>query len=279
MIELIKIVPKNYLSFISGKLAEVRYPRFVSRWMINKYIRDYNIDLSELAEDPETYPSLASFFTRDLKPGVRPIKSEIVSPVDGTLRSSGSLQSDYLEDIKGQGYTLDELFGGHSAYNNFKGGTYYNFYLAPKDYHHIHSPISGDIFQAIHIPGKLWPVNDWSLQNIPKLFAINERIITIIQTKLGKVAVVMVGATNVGKIMLSFDASIVGNKLPCTSCHKRKDHNYDPAIPIKVGDRIGTFNLGSSVVLLFEQGTINNPSNITNGSSVKYGQPLSSLSS
>jgi len=254
MYSLLYFVPKNLLSHLFGRLASVRLPRFAAAWVNKTYARIYGVDLSEAEYPPEHYPSLQAFFTRNLKAGLRPIGEGIVAPVDGDLTSAGEIENELLIQAKGRFYTLGRLLGDDASAAYFRGGFFYTFYLAPKDYHHIHAPVDGEVESCRYIPGKLWPVNSWSVPRIEELFAVNERIVSIIKTPSGRVAVVKVGATNVGSISLSFDKHRSNNFVRAVS-FAPQPKSIPLKLPVKVsrGERIASFNLGSTVILLLER--------------------------
>jgi phosphatidylserine decarboxylase len=244
-------------------------------------VRGYGIDPATAARPLTAYPSIGDFFTRDLAPGLRPIGSGLVSPVDGRVRGTGPITAGQLEQIKGKTYTVSDFLGDERfaplgdvpLAPRYNGGTYLNFYLAPPDYHHIHSPVSGRITAVRAIPGALWPVNDRSIRVVDRLFAINERIVVTIESSRGLVTVVMVGATNVGRISLTFDA-IRSNRFP----PRQQRVVYAEPPVIAAGDRLGTFHLGSSVVVLFEPGMFElTRATVQPGQSVVYGQSIEGL--
>jgi phosphatidylserine decarboxylase len=251
MYRYLRYVPKNRLSRFVGRLVHTRLPRPIARWVIHRFASTYQIDIDAADKHLHDYPSIGHFFIRDLREGLRPIESDFVSPVDGTLRNFGVITDGRLEQIKGKTYTLARFIGDEQS-KRYENGVFFNLYLSPQDYHHIHSPVTGGIVRSVHIPGKLWPVNDWSLANVDELFSINERVVTYIDCQLGRVAVVMIGATNVGKISVVYD-SFVSNAF---GANKTVARNYETPHPIAAGDRLGTFHMGSSVVLLVEPGQV-----------------------
>jgi phosphatidylserine decarboxylase len=273
MYTLLKFIPKNHLSYLVGRFARISRPKVFIRFCIRIFSRYYSINVDEAKKPLGDYCSLAEFFTRDLKPGVREIGPGIVSPVDGVISNYGELVGDNILQVKGKTYSVHDLLQHQETSTYFVGGYFITFYLAPPDYHHIHSPVDGSITEMCYIPGKLWPVNSWSVNNITNLFSINERIVTVIDSSLGKVAIVKVGATNVGSITLSYD-DVVSNSRPSLFTKKIEGQHklYSPPIKIGRGMRIGTFNMGSSVVMLFEAGKFK-PKNISLGV-VKYGMSL-----
>lgn len=248
----LRYVPKNRLSRLVGRLVHMPLPRPVARKLVQVFAKAYAIDV-DVAEQPlDHYRSIGHFFTRDLREGLRPIEGDFVSPVDGTLRDFGPIAGGRLEQIKGKTYTVSRFLGDDQYAKRYDGGAFFNLYLSPQDYHHVHAPVSGRIVRSVHIPGKLWPVNDWSLANVNELFAVNERVVTYIDCAYGLMAVVMIGATNVGKISVVFDSFISNSGL----VNETIARDYDPPIDIEAGARLGTFHMGSSVVMLVEPGRI-----------------------
>lgn len=248
---LLYLLPKNLLSYITGRLAHLRLPKAWTLRLIHWFADRYGANLAEAANPIESYPSLGEFFTRDLKSGSRPIRGELVSPVDGAISEFGEIRDGVLLQVKGRAYTVAALLSDPALAARFEGGRYVTFYLAPGDYHHIHAPLSGQIIRTSYIPGALWPVNRWSLTSIPNLFPINERMISLIASESCQAAVVMVGATNVGAISLSYD-DLRANTLAriALRADQPEIRLHEPAISVACGERIGTFHMGSTVVLL-----------------------------
>ncbi len=257
MLSLLRFVPKNHLSFLVGAFANLRLPAALNRRLLTWYCRRYGVAMDEFTGSIDDYPSLGLFFQRDLKPGLRPIEGSVVSPVDGRVDEFGTIHQGLLVQAKGKKYRLDRLLGDSELAKHFEGGTYVTIYLAPGDYHHIHSPIDGRIVKACHIPGNLWPVNPWSVATIPELFTVNERITTILESDVGLVAVVKVGATNVGSITTSYN-SFVGNKefTWFTKDTSPRWQSFEEPIVVERGQRLGSFRMGSTVILLFESGVL-----------------------
>ncbi len=271
MYRYLRYIPKNHLSRLIGRLVHVRLPRPIARRMVSWFAKSYEIDVSAASRDIDEYASIGEFFTRDLREGLRPIEADFVSPVDGVLRSFGVIHDRRLPQIKDKSYSLERFVGGEALAKRYEDGIFFNLYLSPQDYHHVHFPVGGKVTGSIHIPGKLWPVNDWSLGNIDELFSINERVVTWIDCNLGRVAAVMIGATNVGKISVTYD-SFISNTARTTEIASA---NYEPPIEVKAGDRLGTFHMGSSVVLLLEPGAIDLARvKLEPGQKVRYGEAV-----
>lgn len=254
-----------------GRLVHARWPRPIARRLVRWFAKTYQIDVDAAGKPAHEYPSIGHFFIRDLREGLRPIESDLVSPVDGTLRSFGIVRDGRLEQIKGKTYTVARFLGDEELARRYENGVFFNLYLSPQDYHHVHSPAGGEITRSVHIPGKLWPVNDWSMANVDELFSINERVATYIESSYGLVAAVMIGATNVGKISVAYD-SFISNTAGDSMAAVR---NYSPPIPIQAGDRLGTFHMGSSVVVLVEPGRIDlERVRLEAGKKVRYGEAV-----
>jgi phosphatidylserine decarboxylase len=271
MYRYLRYVPKNHLSRTVGRLVHARLPQPLARRLVRWFAGAYEIDIDAASQEIHHYPSVGAFFVRDLREGLRPIESNLVSPVDGTLRNFGKIEGGRLEQIKGKTYTVARFLGDETHARRYDNGAFFNLYLSPQDYHHVHSPVSGNIVGSVHIPGKLWPVNDWSMETIDELFSINERVVTYVDCELGRVAVVMIGATNVGKISVAYD-SFISNSVGVNRTVMR---DYDPAFPIAAGDRLGTFHMGSSVVVLIEPDRIElSRVRLEPGKKVRYGQAV-----
>jgi phosphatidylserine decarboxylase len=267
----LRYVPKNHLSRFMGRLVHARLPRPVARRLVHWFAKTYQIDVDAADREIHEYPSVGHFFIRDLREGLRPIEGGFVSPVDGVLRNYGVVADGRLEQIKGKTYTVSRFLGDEGHAKRYENGAFFNLYLSPQDYHHVHSPVGGKIVRSVHIPGKLWPVNDWSLENVNELFSINERVVTYVQCDLGLVAVVMIGATNVGKISVVYDTFISN----AAGVDETVQRDYDPGIDIEVGARLGTFHMGSSVVVLVEPGRIDvNRVRLHTGKKVQYGAAI-----
>lgn len=266
----LRFVPKNYLSYFLGRLAAIRWPFDWNKKIILWFSRRYRINLGEIEKDVSQYPSLSDFFVRRLKPGVRPIANGIVHPADSTITTYGAIDNQTLIQAKGLKYDLSEFVHDLKLAALLEGGTYITYYLCPADYHCVHSPVDGKIIKATHIPGELWPVNSWSVQSIKNLFPRNERLVVEIDVEGKRAVLVMVGATNVGKMSLAFDDTLVTNDL---SHRQARTQFYKPPISIKRGDLFGKFHLGSTVVMLYQEGILP-MGKVINATPVKYGESL-----
>lgn len=253
---LLSILPKNIISKLFGMFTYLKLPRFMMIPILKAFASIYKINLSEAELNISEYNSLNQFFTRALKAGVRIIDSQenaAVSPVDARITNFGDINESTLIQAKGFDFSLKELLGSEKYWREFENGKFITFYLSPQDYHRIHSPFGGRILGYYYEPGKLFPVNDAAVGGIQGLFPKNERLITFLQTSYGKIAVVKVGASNVGKIRVTYDDKIVTN----TWIRFPKEHEYTNVnIMIDKGSELGRFEMGSTVILIFQKGMI-----------------------
>ena len=255
MSSITRFLPKNHLSYLVGQLVHIRLPRFLNRFIIANFAKAYHINLGEAEFDIDSYASLGEFFVRRLKPGIRPLApSWAVHPADSVITQAAAISQGRLIQAKDKTYSLNSFLKDDEALKKYDGGAFLTYYLCPTDYHRVHSPVSGTIIRVTHIPGALWPVNSWSTENIHELFSINERVAVEIMTDRGLVAVVFVGATNVGKIVLSFDSEIVGNQLLSDAVKVKTYEN----LKIQKGEELGMFRMGSTVVMVYAPGTVSN---------------------
>lgn len=269
---LVTAVSAPGLSRLAGRLADARLPRPVLRAAIRAYSRLYRVDWSEVADPLEAFPTFNAFFTRRLRRGARPVAAGpgvVVSPSDSRLSALGPVPADgRLEQVKGKTYAVEALLGSAEEAGPFRGGVYATLYLSPSMYHRVHAPVDGRIRSWRYLPGRLFPVNGPAVRAVDGLFAVNERVAVLLDTQaFGPVAVVLVGATNVGRITLAFTDLVTNAGRPASGT--------EPPAPIAVarGDELGAFNLGSTVVLLVADPGLR-PAGAAVGAVVRMGQPL-----
>jgi len=148
------------------------------------------VNMSEATEpDPAAYPTFNAFFTRPLRADARPVdtaKDAVVSPVDGAVSQIGAIHSGRIFQAKGQGFSALELLGGSvDDARLFEEGSYATLYLSPRDYHRIHMPVAGGLRRMLHVPGRLFSVNPPTTRAVPRLFARNERVVSLFDTDAG----------------------------------------------------------------------------------------------
>jgi phosphatidylserine decarboxylase len=221
----------------------------------------------------EDYASFNEFFTRALKPGVRPIDASshsIVAPSDGTLMEFGALDHDSMLQAKGMTYSLTALLGEDSPeVRTFIDGSYATVYLAPCDYHRVHTPVAARLLRARYIPGDRYSVNGATARAVPKLFCRNERVVCWLETDFGRVAIVLVGALNVSSI------SITGRgEIPSGPAHTWQPREH---VRLPKGAELGRFNLGSTVVGLFPRGAIRWDERLARGARLLMGARIGQI--
>ena len=271
----LRILPTALLSRLFGIFSRARFPPPLQNFIIKVYARLYNVNLSEAGKSIEQYKSLNEFFTRSLKKGSRPLakgKNTLISPVDGVLSGMGRIHNDSLLQAKGMKYSLEDLLGEHEYTKRFIWGHYLLFYLSPKDCHRIYSPLGMRVFAYDYIPGRLLPVNEGAAQSIPRLFARNERLVSLFHCKDKIAAMVMVGASNVGSFRVNYEKNLYTN----TWQRKAHRHVYEKAIAFSRGAEFGRFEMGSTVILLFENKTFQPVFGLGIPKLVHYGEMLGS---
>jgi phosphatidylserine decarboxylase len=271
LIAAMRVLPKNGLSRALGKLARARLPRPVLRRLIEAYTRFFAVDLSEAERSLEEYETIDAFFTRALRPGARPFPEDpdlVLAPADSRLHSAGPIVDARLIQAKGKLYSLSRFLEDPDLAEVLTGGTQVTLYLHPRDYHRVHAPLAGRVTGYRYVPGHLFPVNAAAVERVDDLFAINERLITVLETQVGPVAVGMVGAYGVGEISVVYD-SIRSN----AGCREIVRHDYQDPPVLQAGDELGTFHLGSTVILLFPPGRVLLHS-LGPGERLRMGQPI-----
>lgn len=246
------LLPKKGITALAGQLAAVRRPA-IKNYLIDHFIDQYQVDMSEaLIEDPHAYACFNDFFIRELKPGVRPLAvADIVSPADGVISETGTINESRIMQAKNRDYRLDELLGKNSTHvDEFRQGHFTTIYLSPKDYHRVHAPMDCRLLEMTYLPGQLFSVQPSTTRTIPRLFARNERLAMFFDTEIGRMAMVMVGATIVGSINTRWEGDLKRSR---RSIHFDYRHLTNSPHQFKKGDEIGHFKLGSTVILLFSQ--------------------------
>ena len=278
-IALVTILPHHWLSRIMYRLTRSERTPFlrpIMRW----YAKKFQVNLDE-AENTrlDSYPTMNQFFTRALKPEAREFDNDpnhLACPVDGAVSAYGSIHHQRIFQAKKHDYSLQTLLGGlNHVYKSFENGAFITLYLSPKDYHRIHMPYGGTLKEMIHVPGRLFSVAPDYVENVPGLFARNERVISVFETDIGPLAVILVGAIFVssmetvwhgvvtppnGKRVVSIDYSLSKNP-----------------VVLNKGDEMGRFNMGSTVILLLGNKTVEWADDLHPHQSVPMGRTLASI--
>ena len=217
-----------------------RMNRRFSASKILPFIVEYNLDVEEFAGSPFSYKTFNEFFCRKLKPGARPIapgEDVAVLPTDGRHLVFPNVDQADGFYVKGAKFTLAELFGEtqllpeqQSLTRRFAGGAMVISRLAPVDYHRFHFPVSGRAGEPRPISGWLFSVHPIALRRNVRYLVENRRMITVIDSpQFGPVAMVEVGATNIGRIRQLFI----------------------PGRDVEKGEEKGLFGFGGSCVITF----------------------------
>ncbi|MGQ0501258.1 MAG: archaetidylserine decarboxylase [Panacagrimonas sp.] len=267
-------LPTRFISWVVFKLTRVEAVGFKNAF-IRWFIGAFAVPMHEAeSPHPEHYRHFNAFFTRALKPGARPVAAAgMVSPVDGTVSQLGRIEGGRIFQAKGQHYTAAELLGDEALARPFSGGSFCTIYLAPYNYHRIHMPVTGRLAEWLLVPGRLFSVNPATARAMPRLFARNERVVTLFETAFGPFALVLVGALNVGSMETVWAGQI-------TPPHRRSGIvRWRPRAPVQIGrgEEMGRFNMGSTVVLLAPAGAVNWMSGIRAGSAIRMGARLADL--
>jgi len=268
------LLPQHGLSRLVLSATRVRIPWFKNA-IIRGFLKLYTVNMQEAAQsNPLVYGSFNEFFTRELKQGARPIEADardIASPVDGCVSEAGSIERDLLLQAKGRRYRLTELLAAQPWASRFEGGSFATLYLAPFDYHRIHMPLRGVLQETVYVPGRLFSVNTVTAQHVPGLFARNERVLTLFDSAAGGFALVLVGALNVGSMATVW----AGDITPAA----RRVITRIPAPPttLEKGAELGRFNMGSTVILLFEPNRARWHADLRAGRVVRLGESLGRL--
>lgn len=276
-------LPQHGLSRAVGRLADLHIPARLRRPLLGALTRLLGIDLSD-AERPLTeYCTFNELFVRRLRTGARTIPHDaavLACPVDAIVGRVGTVCAGLALQAKRRTYSIAELINDREEARHYEGGRYITLYLSPRHYHRIHAPCTGAIGSAHHVPGALMAVTPEATIVVPNLFPRNERLVCSIDGPFGRVAVVAVGACNVGRISTAFDPSWRSGRGDDVTKHgavRPESRRYTPPQRVRQGDEIMAFHLGSTVVLLVENDAILEPV-LTLGGEVRVGQPIARLS-
>lgn len=264
------LLPQTLSCRIVYRLSRSERP-WLKNLLIRFFLRLYDVDLDEAeTQDALAYPSFNTFFTRALRPGARPLAGAadtLVSPVDGQLTEYGRIHGDTLLQAKGMPYTLGTLLVEQpDLLAPFTGGSYMTIYLAPHNYHRVHTPIAGQLDRGRYVPGRRFAVNRRTAAAIDGVFTRNERVALWLSTEVGYAVVVMIGALNVASISTVATGEIASGP----------ERLFAPEPPGRLarGDELGCFNLGSTVVILFPAGAVEWSDALVSGQSIRMGEAI-----
>lgn len=268
------VLPHVTISRLAGAAARWRFGPWKNLF-IRVFAKAYGPDMAEAQiENPTDHPHFSAFFTRKLKAGARPIdggSDVLVSPCDGAISQLGPISQGRIVQAKGHHYTVEALLGDTAWASCFEDGQFATIYLAPKDYHRVHMPCSGQLRRSAYVPGRLFSVAPWTADRIPGLFARNERVVGLFEAENGtRFAVVLVGAMVVGSMSTVWSGTVNRRAQMATEEHA--------GIDLQQGQEMGRFDLGSTVVLLFEGNATTWDSSLKPGLTLRMGQKIATLS-
>ncbi|HED18986.1 MAG TPA: phosphatidylserine decarboxylase [Gammaproteobacteria bacterium] len=267
-------LPQHAVSRLTYKLTRIQTPWFKNRF-IRWFAEQYRIDWSEaLYQNPEDFINFNAFFTRELRDGARPIagdESTIVSPADGRISQIGNIDQDAVFQAKGHSFSVTALLGGDTTRaQDFQNGRFVTVYLSPRDYHRVHMPLTGTLRETVYVPGRLFSVAPHTTRTVSRLFARNERLVSLFDTNAGPMAMVLVGAINVAAI----ETVWAGLVTPPHRSEIKVNDLRSQAIKLQRGAEMGRFNMGSTVILLFGKGRMNWTGGLQAEQALRMGQQL-----
>lgn len=274
-----RVLPQHLLMALVGRLAGIRI-RVIKNFLIRTFAKLYDVDTAEAARAvPEGFRDFNDFFTRELADGARPIDSNpaaLTSPVDGIMSAAGLIDGNSLLQAKGISYTLEDLLATNlDQAAGFRDGSFATMYLAPYNYHRVHSPLSGRLTAVRYVPGHLYSVNQTTVDLLPGLFTRNERLVCHLDTAVGPMALIFVGALNVGSVSTPWTGRI----------RVRKKGVVDElglaaagvSVDVEKGQMIGWFNMGSTVIVLMPPDTCSWREGLVNGTRLRMGEAIGTL--
>ncbi len=266
------LLPHHALSVLMSKFTHSEN-KVWKNLFIKQVIKHYGVNMAEaLEQDIDNYPSFNDFFTRALKPDARLLTTEnhaVACPADGVISQIGAITDGNLFQAKGKRFTATDLLGGSGERAEpFNDGVFSTIYLSPKDYHRMHMPLTGTLREMVHIPGRLFSVNSATTNAVPGLFARNERVVAIFDTEAGPMALVLVGAIFVSSIETVWHGVVT----PPTIDKVRSWRYQDNAPTLNIGDEMGRFNMGSTIIVMFGKDKVQWQPELGAGQAVKLGE-------
>ena len=272
------IMPQLYLTQLAGWFAQQKWGA-VTHFVIKVFAKKYNVDMSEAKkENFSDYESFNQFFIRELKDDARKINENptaLCLPADGRVSQIGHIDDERLLQAKGHFFSLSDLLAGdEELVDTFKNGEFATIYLSPRDYHRVHMPCDATLRKMIYVPGDLFSVNPFLAEHVPNLFARNERVICVFDTEFGPMVQILVGAT-ITASMSTVWAGVINP--PRTGEVKVWTYQGDNAIKLTKGQEMGAFQLGSTVINLFQANSVTLAEHLEVDVPVRMGEILATM--
>jgi phosphatidylserine decarboxylase len=272
------ILPHHFLSSLIYRFMRVEIV-WIKNFQIRMISKLAGVNWSEASSaDISSYRHFNAFFTRTLKPEARVFdqnQNTLLCPCDGRISELGKIENGQIFQAKGQSYSLDTLLAGDPQYEQWLDGHFCTIYLSPRDYHRVHMPLDGELSRMTHVPGRLFSVAPYTVRHVPSLFARNERVISVFETRFGPVAQILVGAMLVSSMETVWEGEITPSKNRSVNTR----HYTDRKIELSRGKEMGRFNMGSTVILILPAQSISGFEDIKPAEKVLLGQSIARFKS
>ena len=267
----------NFL--LTNRIPRAALTRFMGHFskIENPLLRDASIGLWRLFSDLDLseakktqFTSLHDCFTRELKPGSRPVDPDpnlVVSPSDAIIGAHGTIRDAELYQIKGAPYSLIDLVADEKLVKAHRNGKFITLRLMSSMYHRFHAPYDCHIARVTLIHGDTWNVNPIALKRVERLFCKNER--AVIETRLQNgdaLTLVPVAAILVASIRLHFLDLVL-------NAETRGPTVFPCDANVKKGDELGWFEHGSTIIMLAPE-HYGFCDNVAEGKRIRAGEPL-----
>ncbi len=255
-----------------GRFAAKEFPKPIQNFINNFYVKLLGLDMREF-QNPNEYKSLKDLFIRAHKKPKQIDASitSVIAPCDARIVGIGKVKKNQAYQIKTMEYKINELLDIMPSSKVLEGAEFINFYLSPKDYHRYHMPFDVKVLSLKYIPGKLYPVNLPFLKHKKNLYLENERVVIEVLDRFNKRHfIVLVGALNVGKMVVLFEKKVKTN-----SGMKAFHTTYKEPLLLKKGELFGWFEMGSTIVIVSEKDAIR--WNVSEGDKVQFSQVIGEL--
>jgi phosphatidylserine decarboxylase len=260
-------VPRIALTRFMGWFSQIRSP-WLARLSIAVWRLFTDLDLGEARQ--QRFSSLHECFTRELKPGMRPVDPDpamLTSPCDAIVGACGTLDGATVLQAKGFPYRIEELFGPSQDARPFHGGQYVTLRLTSAMYHRFHAPADATVEHVTYLSGDTWNVNPIALQRVERLFCRNERAVLNLRLPGGaRVALVPVAAILVASLRLHFADLLLHLRY-------RGPNEIECDVPVTKGQELGWFQHGSTIIVFTPPG-FELADGIATGMRIRMGQAL-----